>query len=344
MLSQDSNLSKLKERLLYLNDDGKWENLTDWAKFYIDLGCAISNYNNPGNRLILGLSTPARAYAAVLISLGIIYAKISGENFNSDKNIYFDHICSLPLHARLLYTKNGRVYKAIFSGVSKLSTGEPVIKVQVQKDHERKSGGETYLLSADKILSVSIAAQSDFDLPNNPTGRKVSVSDNLARSLLSQSDFTRLTLESFLACIIVGRTNILRQEFKNTKFAAASKSGTSIKGTIQEIIKVRKFLGGLKTYNCNVLASNSWKPPKVVRRDVCDTVIFDGEMGFLKWRDRFESLNWIVVLDRTDPRYPEAETVLIQDYVQYRINADPPELFSISPKGLDLLLFEEVLR
>ena len=89
-----------------MNDNNDWDNLPDWAKYYIDIGCVIANYDNAENRLIVGLSTPIRAYATVLISLGMILSKIAASNIDNDRVSHFEHICSLPINTRLLYTRN----------------------------------------------------------------------------------------------------------------------------------------------------------------------------------------------------------------------------------------------
>ena len=44
-------------------------------------------------------------------------------------------------------------------------------------------------------------------------------------------------------------------------------------------------------------------------------VVFDGAGGFLKWRDKWAHCNWIVILDRTEPRFTEAVQVVNEKYL-----------------------------
>jgi hypothetical protein len=67
-------------------------------------------------------------------------------------------------------------------------------------------------------------------------------------------------------------------------------------------------------------------------------VMFDGAMGFLKWKEMFADRNWIVILDQTDLHFPNAVAQLNQDY-SYRSEAKRNIQFPQVPNGIEATFF-----
>jgi hypothetical protein len=108
-------------------------------------------------------------------------------------------------------------------------------------------------------------------------------------------------------------------------------------GTLQDILKIRRFAGEGHTYRSEVMAVAAEALPEITSPY---TTLFDGALSFLKWREAWRQTHWIVVLDRTEPHFAEAVNILNQEYVSDRLDAEVPILPRL-PDGMDVLLFKE---
>ena len=72
-------------------------------------------------------------------------------------------------------------------------------------------------------------------------------------------------------------------------------------------------------------------------------VIFDGARAFLKFKQKYRSNSWIVLLDRTGSAYQDAVEALNQDYVKAQRIDFPIDNFKHGDIfGAELMTFIEV--
>ena len=69
---------------LHYTDDRAWQSagkglfpIPAWAKFYVDLGAAVTHANTEGIRQVAALSLPTRAYCSPLVAAGAIAQQAS---------------------------------------------------------------------------------------------------------------------------------------------------------------------------------------------------------------------------------------------------------------------------
>lgn len=335
------------DSLCYSNGSG-WQPLPYWAQFLARLGSTIGAEAPPGVRTIAGLALPIRSYAAALAAAGVVAARSTVPVRPSDPYKYFEWLSKLPAGTAVCLTDGNREYKGIFLGFEATPYG-PRVGVQVEKKVKGIGGlkrwfppeASTRIRQLDKEVSVA-------KLPKKQGGRRVLaekevVSKNrFAQHFLDNTDVYEFVISSRLECVIVGHIGLLRQEIKDTVFASRPpQTGELAQGTLQDIIRVRKFSGVNDSYRTGVIYSNSKTLPDHPGNSDPAVAIFDGAASFANWRDSFRSSSWIVLIDRTERLAGEAADLLNSEYLQYRIEVESTLDVRDVPAGVELTVFQE---
>lgn len=145
-------------------------------------------------------------------------------------------------------------------------------------------------------------------------------------------------------CIILGHVNNLEAEIQGETFAVISPDKNIAEGLLQDIIRARRFLKEGEGYRSEVFPVTLPEAPKIQNNETPLFVIFDGPIGFLKWRDYWQESNWILILDRTEnvSSFFESASIINQRYIQKRLERDEKynDLQPV-PQGIELIIFEE---
>lgn len=317
-------------QLHHQSDGGEILALPNWAQACFHLGSMIVRWDDSRARIVVALALPTRAYAALTVSAGIVLERAKIQIIDTQAN--FQHLLKLPLGTALLYKLRGRPLRAVFDGTQVIH-GETRIRVRVQK---KSAGGGTHLLDASQSLAVEVVTDIDGEgALSHRFQRAKNSRDLFLKNLLSHVEVDEVLLYPRFDCLIIGTIIPLRNEMK-LQLATSGRHGIQ-SGTLQDILKIRKFIGQGHTYRSEVMA--------VLAEDLPESstpyaTVFDGALSFLKWRDTWRQTNWIVVLDRTEPHFADAVNILNQEYVSDRLDTALPVLPQL-PEGMDLLLFKE---
>lgn len=313
-----------------LVSDGKATVLPRWARAYLSIGETIAQWDDHNTRMVVGIALPTRAYAALMISAGIVLEREKTEIIDATAN--FHRIMELPLGTALLYKVKGKSIRAVFDGTQTVH-GDLRLRVRVQK---KSAGGGTYLLDAPQALALEVLPGIAGERGLSDRVHRARKSEELfLKNFLSHTLRDEFLLYPRLDCLVIGTTAMLREETQ-LGLVSTGRYGTH-PGTLQDILKVRKFIRQGQTYRSEVMALGIEALPDTV---VPYLTIFDGALSFLKWRDSWRQTHWIAVLDRTETHFPEAVNVLNQQYVTDRMNAEIPVLPTL-PAGMEILLFKE---
>lgn len=144
---------------------------------------------------------------------------------------------------------------------------------------------------------------------------------------------------STLECVIVGRLKVLRHEIIKTEFGFRMSKRVS-EGKLQDILRVRRFLGNNEAFRSALCPLNKKKSIITAEEVTPSIVFFDGSSAFIRWRDNWRKSNWVALLDRTDLGFSEATNILNQGYMnricQQEINNSPP-----CPPGIKMVAYQE---
>ncbi len=338
----------MKAANLYYSNGSGWHLLPYWAQFLVRLGSAIGAEAPPGVRTIAGVALPVRSYAAALAAAGVVAARSAVSVRSVDPYEHFEWLSTLPVGTPVRLTDGAKEYKGVFLGCEEMSYG-PRAGVQVEKKVKGIGGlarwfppeTATRIRQSDKEISVA-------KLPKKQGGRKVLtekdiMSQNLfAQHFLGGADVYEFITSSRLECVIAGHTGLLRQEIKETAVASRSpQTGELAQGTLQDVLRVRKFSGINDSYRTSVIYANSKTLPELPGGGVPAVTIFDGASSFVKWRDSFRHSSWIVLIDRTERLASDGADLLNSEYLQYRIEGESVPETPPVPAGIELTIFKE---
>jgi hypothetical protein len=325
-----SNIQGKLSKLFYGSGD-KWNHLPSWAVFYLELGIAISEYPQKGPHFILGISVPTRAYAASLISAGIIAARI-GMQCNVDDRI--NKIVTLPIDTALIYRSNNKCFKAYYKGaVEKM--GEKYFALKTAK-------GTEIFVSYEKVNQIEIAGNKQFKLGNTHKGISLPKPSLILEYLLCQQDLEKLLVESRLECVLLSQLNTIIEEINMTTLSYCCNENEFIEGTIQDLIRPKNSNSSYKhSYRSYIFPASGKYSLQFSLKYSPHVTVFDNALAFIKWRSSWRHSNWVVVLDRTDRNFEYAINLFNDEYKSPNRFARKFKLpIPKPPKGVELMVFE----
>jgi len=316
---------------LLCKDDSEYVCLPDWAAFFIGLGSSIARENNSENRMVVGIATPIRAYAACLLAAGYIITKFTLSELRKNAYAHFEQLCKLEKGTPLTYFCGNKKLRAKFDGIDEIN-GEKRLRVQAIKK-------VVDLIPPEKALLINVAKSKLKFLPEKQKGKDIGYKKGLLGMLMSRDDFYQYSSNSTLECVIVGRLKLLRQEITKTGFGLNISKGFS-GGNLQDILRIRRFLGNNEAFRSVICPVNKKKAIISTEDKIPLIAIFDGSSAFIKWRDIWRKSGWVALLDRTDLGFREATDILNQGYMnricQQKINYSPT-----CPPGIKMVAYHE---
>lgn len=332
--------------LCYLQDD-EWKLIPSWARFYVELGKIFGAEIDNDVRTVAGLILPIRSYAAALVAAGVVAARSTIPVNPADPYEYFKWLASLPKGTAVCLRDGDRELRAILLGCKETTYG-PRVGVQVERKVKGVGGLRRWFPpeSCKRIRRLEkelIAA----NLPKAQSGRVVAETEivkqnRFAQAFLDDVDIYDFVMCSRLECLIAGPMGILREEIKKTTFAVRpTRTALPVEGTLQEILRVRKFSGVNDGYRTNVVHGNGESAAEHAPAPA--VVIFDGAASFAGLRDDFRDSSWIVLIDQAERLAEEAVELLNNEYLQNRIEGSRGPDAPDAPAGVEMSVFQEVV-
>ena len=314
--------------------------LPSWGKFFMQLGAAVAEENNPQRSLVTALAVPTRSYAAVLVAAGAIMsmAKAIDRKSHALPRAHFKMLSSLPAGTSVILKKGGKKVKGTLVGVKDvMNDGTEMIGIQIQN---KKGGLLTDWLPPKSSHKVQLSSKDWNQLPadvGKSVGVKTSKSEFIAR-IFEGPDLWNFITHSILDCVILGNVGTLEQEATTTRLSIGAQRRNAAVGTIQDILRLRRLSGTNEAFRSDIFPVNPRNNAMKSEEMTPHVVIFDGAAGFLKWRDKWSHCNWVIVLDRTEPRFAEAVQVVNAEYLN-RISEEKLRLPDAPPVSVELISF-----
>lgn len=299
----------------------------------------------------MSVAVPTRAYCAAFTALGVVMEQATTDGVFVKTQQHFDRLSALPLQSDVYYRDGDRKLKGKIVEVGSMERNlkeERFIKVQVQPARREftkvgQAGGKTYIVWPEFAHNVENATKAHGELPSQQKGQSVRENADFA-SHFFENQLSGVALDSQVLCTIVGRSNSLVREIKETKLALQTpEEDKQIAGALQDIIRIRRFGRESEQYFAEVVPLDATQDQP--GSESSPIVIFDGSTSFLKRRDDWRGSSWIVIVDRTEQLFDEAVEVLNQDYLKRRkINSEIDSVFSLlpdAPAGVELFAYME---
>jgi len=325
---------------LYFADGDYLEPVPDWGTFFAELGSSLAKHNIERDRLIAAIALPTRAYAAALTAFGIVFARTAEPPEGISAGEHFQDLCRLQLDTPVTLVKNNRKRTGRLKGYMK-SGDQEFIGVQVE---DEKGGGLVEYVRSKDSLRVQISETEVTKLPRTQVGRKVVAHEGFLTSLLGRENASRVALSSRLDCEIIGRIGLFGIETKRTQFSLQPNCLPSEMGTLQDLLRVRQFLGENDSYRSEIIKAVGMMEPSVSTKENPHVVVFDGSAGFLKWRNNRRRSHWIVILDRSETNFQDAVQAINGEYMGREPDQASPKELPRTPPGVELLIYRERVK
>jgi hypothetical protein len=325
---------------LYYRSGGGWTALPYWSQFFIELGATFATCHSNSYRLVAGLAVPTRAFAASLTAVGAVTISAIANRFTSDDIArHIERFHGLKPDVPLVYRKrNNSLQKCTFDGFC-IHNGEPCLRIRIEQ-----AGKSTVTLPSERLLGVDTLSDEMFKLPRHQAIRRIVSDDELA--FLSACIGDACAYEhiacSRLECLVIGPVEQIRQEVKETQFAAELADSTFIEGSLNMLGRMRSLLTDCSAYRSDICSPVNTSE-NLISLGTPHLVVFAGAAGFLKWRDLWRRSHWAVILDRTETHFEEAVAELNQEYIRRRADAKLPSNLPYAPSGIETVWYQEAL-
>ena len=316
----------------YFRLNGVWKSLPQWCFAYRTIGQNIATRQHNERRLVLGLSTATRAYAAAFVALGTVEQRASECVVSPEADDHFLELCSLEPGTAVSYldTEDDRLKDAIFEGYEE-RYDKFYIRIRKNCDHR------VDLLPPNFAARVQLSDKKMVKLPKHQRGRLIEENELLTACLGNINPFDYYT-KSRLECLVIGNKKLLFEEFEHTYLCVPKQKGGFCEGTLQDVVRVRQLIKDGLGYRASVHSDREGGLPD--SKPLPHLVLFDGASGFLKWRDEWRHAHWIVILDRTEARFEEAVNALNRECLENRLDNRAPCLPE-PPTHVEALAYEE---
>jgi len=251
---------------------------------------------------------------------------------------HFKQLCALERGTRVVFRDGNRIKYGIFEGVDKVGD-QPAIRVSL-----RDKFNTTHLFIPKRALDVTITPEQDISISNRQVGRLVNSNREFIACLLENMTPAEFVASSRFECAIIGHVKWLQYEIENTVFALDKPGGGIVKGTLQDVLRIRRFLKNSPNFKSDIWPATKTLAEGIDKGENPAVIVFDGATSFLRWKDYCRDSHWVVLLDRTEPSYREAVEEFNNEYIQNR-SGDALKLgLEGFPSGIELCAYKEACK
>ncbi len=327
---------ELLDGLLYLHG-AEWRPLPPWARFFLDLGAQIASYSPKSGPLVVALSLPARAYAAALAASGIVLTRAHLPDDQADTSAHFRMLCHLAsqepnIPVEYIENVKGRLKRtcAELQGVE-IRNGVPTLKVLIGTERQ----GQTTSFIGERIAFKVQLARKSGALGRSRTMKELA----FTKRALGDANLADFVFRTQLDCAILGTCSQLNHEITEASFAFRATNGKLEEGHLQDILRACRFLTDSQHFRSEIIPVAHEGRPRAPLTSTPNTVIFDGSIGFLRWRDDWRGVPWLVLLDRTETHFAEAVEAVKSEDMSRVADAKGLQIPPIPP-GIEITTFE----
>lgn len=323
----------------------EWQQLPQWAEFFITLGRFIAGQHREGGRSVVCVAVPTRAFASALAAAGAAVQLGDGKGVGADNDSHFQDLCRMTATTAVTYFNGERNKLGIILGCSEAG-GERWLKVQTGHPHNNAETQWVNSKNAHKIQVVpELGVMNPVNLPYNQYGTLITPPTNFTRQVLGDANAYGFTVRSCMRALIVGHLNHLRREMVETPFGVkAEEDDMTSEGSLQELVRARRLYGANnRPYRTDIFPSNSRRAPRSAQLSP-PLVIFDGSHGFLRWREQWRDSNWLVILDVTDGNFIDARDAVNGEYITRRVGDEIPPDLPAPPAAVEIVFYREVVN
>ena len=328
---QENSFTDKISHFVYLSNE-KWLPFPKWARYYLELGSALSGYANEGRRFVAAITLPIRNFASSLIAAGIISSRVDLCTHNPESQI--SKIESLPVGTLVTFRRNNSTYEGIYQG-TRNGFGKQFFIISYQK------GGEI-AIPYENYYKIELSEKQKISLPKIQSGRQLDPPSSLLKNLFEVHSLNRFSTESRLESVILGQQKTIQPELCEFLIGFQNDNGPPASGKIVDMVRAKgsQYQPSNFSYRTYILPSSGKYNQQFTSKLNNYVTIFDNPLGFIKWRSYFKLSNWFVLLDKTDRNFDLALKEINEEFIQNRIERQIRLPLPTPPEGTELMIFE----
>lgn len=319
-------------RAILQKDRDGWGPLPAWGTFLFRLGRASTKMLPERRSRIIGVSVPTRSYAAAFLGSGIVLASLERDCVARTHVGCEEFLNGLPKGTPIWLRRHNRRLKALYEG--------PLVHEGVVRYGIRTERGTVRYLRSEECEGIELREAKGTSLPGHQNGLLIQEGKGFLSHALTEPVAGALVNKTRDDCVFVGSVAGLRAELCGQQLGARNEQGSVAAGSFQDIIRVRQFSGKGEGCRSHAFATGARARSPVARSPSAGAVVFDGALGFLRWRDYWAAPMRLVVLDRTDRNWPDAVEVLNHEYVHRRCSDRLALDISGIPAAIEVMAYE----
>lgn len=323
---------------LHLFDGRDWQLLPAWCRFFLQLGCRVGEVPVNERRLVVAVSIPTRALAAAFACAGVVAGRIFAGLSPDRWADHFALLCSVGVGTPVVLTRGPRQFQGEILGPATYA-GESWIRVRIQR---QDAGGETHFVPERECSRVSLLAETPSLLPGQPHGVTAVARAGFLEAVLGYDGAHALYAETSIECLVVGQVGALRREL-DLPVGVLHGEGAVEEGRLGDLARTRQVVGPGRTYRSYAVTATSAELPAAPRPRPA-VVVFDGALGFLKWRHRWSDTHWVVILDRTEPRCVDGANELNARYAGRSLGLAQDAASLPRPRAVEVMAYWELVQ
>lgn len=313
-------------------DESTWRPSPAWVLALFNAGASVARYSETEGRLLVAISLPARAYAAVVLSAGVVFGRATlGDNADAPSaNDDAARVRSIMPGTSVAFIKDQRRYSATFKGTAIIG-GRAFLKVAIP---DKQGSAEIHTFPEAEAWRIEVPTVAK-PTPSSSRSQSLVRRRNFLARALGRSGFARLCRTFGLECIVIGKQSILRAEARGVRVGLPVKKSQIASARISDLLRIRQLVGEGQPFACDLVPSNTGRLPMATNSAPQSprVVVFDGATGFLKWRHQWPSAHWVVLLDLTDARSAEAAAT-VKSLAATRLRSEVPSVVAAAESAL----------
>jgi hypothetical protein len=213
-----------------------------------------------------------------------------------------------------------------------------LIQCEDDKIVVKPSKGATIFIGKHFAHDIDILSLLNSSLPENAVSKAPPEYGDFLPTLLGRDFLPSFQRSSRLDCGVVGTELTIRTEVQGIRLGITAQDGGIVEGTIQEILRVRRFSTSSTVFRSDVFSTagnrreGMWSAPPNV-------VIFDGVKSFLKHGGTWATTNKLILLDRTDRRLNDALAEVNREYLRRNVDDSARDSAAWSVPTIEVLAY-----
>ena len=263
-------------QLLYRGRAG-WSPLPDWARFMLDTGARAANTRPVEGRLVVAISLPVRAFAAVLASASAVVTGFRDSPPASDAAQHFEYLASLPEGTAIAHHRANSVQQGRLIGVE-FDRGDSVPRIKFVT-----SRGNLVRLLPEKLCT-------EIQVIEEPGTLRVHKQKLVKHPEFLSGALPGVDVASLSALPVSTASSSAFSTCSRTNCSPASSVPGRMtevhEGTLQGIVRARDVGGTKHPYRSCVISASSDDGDAPVSAVSPRVAVFDGARAFNNWRSR----------------------------------------------------------